>query len=268
MQSRSNPGLSPGGVTTERGPAVNDIFAPNQNVPAGDARTTVVRRFPAACVSVREARHFLLEHLRGDGNEDLASLALMLSELATNAVQHADTAFEVDITISPESQGRSVHVRVTDEAPGFPVPQTAPPDGLRGRGLCIVESLADSWGIEVQRGRTGKTVWFTSRLEPASALSPIGRPDQFGQDDEREVGITGGVSLDDRLALLEASLRAAPPGDPDTVSDFVIGAMAADQRSSDDIVVLPAQRAPTGAGGGAGSVGPHARTASEETVQL
>jgi serine/threonine-protein kinase RsbW len=57
-----------------------------------------------------------------------------------------------------------------------------------------------------------------------------------------------GVYLDDRLALLEASLRAAPSGDPDTVSDFVIHAMTADERSSDDVVVLAARRA----GGGAG----------------
>jgi hypothetical protein len=56
------------------------------------------------------------------------------------------------------------------------------------------------------------------------------------------------VYLDDRLALLEASLRAAPSGDPDTVSDFVIHAMTADERSSDDVVVLAARRA----GGGAG----------------
>jgi PAS domain S-box-containing protein len=51
-----------------------------------------------------------------------------------------------------------------------------------------------------------------------------------------------GVCMDDRLALLEASLRAAPTADPGTVSDFVIDAMTADERSTDDIVVLAARR--------------------------
>jgi serine phosphatase RsbU (regulator of sigma subunit) len=76
-----------------------------------------------------------------------------------------------------------------------------------------------------------------------------------------------GVFMDDRLALLEASLREAPTGDPDTVSDFVIDAMTADERSSDDIVVLAARRtgtARTGSGGGAGPADPHANRASED----
>jgi PAS domain S-box-containing protein len=195
MQNRSNPGLAPGGVTTEGGTAVNDALATRQDARTGDVGTTVARRFPAACASVGEARHFLLEQLRGDRDEDVQPLVLMLSELATNAVQHADTAFEVDISISPEVDGRSVHVRVTDEAPGFPVPQAPPADGLRGRGLRIVESLADAWGIEVQHGRTGKTVWFTSRLESASAPEPgVERVDRFVEDDEREVGIRVGAT--------------------------------------------------------------------------
>ena len=58
-----------------------------------------------------------------------------------------------------------------------------------------------------------------------------------------------GVFLDDRLALLEASLRAAPTMEPATRdSDFVIDAMTADERSSDDIVVLAARRTPAGRG--------------------
>ncbi len=200
MENRRTPGLAPGGTTTEGGPAVNDAFATAENARTGDATTSVVRRFPAACVSVRAARHFLLEHLRGNGDEDLDPLALMLSELATNAVEHADTAFEVGIAVTPEAQGRSVQVRVTDEAPGFPVPQQPAPDRPRGRGLRIVESLADAWGIEVQHGHPGKTVWFTSRLEPASpsdlAVDPVG---QFRWDDEHEVGLTVGATAHDAV---------------------------------------------------------------------
>ena len=51
-----------------------------------------------------------------------------------------------------------------------------------------------------------------------------------------------GSHLDERLALLESSLRSSPSIEPGRVADFVIDAMTADARSSDDIVVLTARR--------------------------
>ena len=51
-----------------------------------------------------------------------------------------------------------------------------------------------------------------------------------------------GSHLDERLALLESSLRASPSNEPGLVADFVIDAMTSDERSSDDIVVLSARR--------------------------
>jgi len=51
-----------------------------------------------------------------------------------------------------------------------------------------------------------------------------------------------GSHLDERLALLESSLRASPSSEPGPVADFVIDAMTSDARSSDDIVVLSTRR--------------------------
>ena len=51
-----------------------------------------------------------------------------------------------------------------------------------------------------------------------------------------------GSHLDERLAQLESSLRTSPSSEPGRVADFVIDAMTAGQRSSDDIVVLTARR--------------------------
>ncbi|MGA2931007.1 MAG: SpoIIE family protein phosphatase [Acidimicrobiales bacterium] len=48
--------------------------------------------------------------------------------------------------------------------------------------------------------------------------------------------------LDERLALLETSLRASPNNEPGPVADLIIDAMTAGDRSSDDIVVLTACR--------------------------
>jgi PAS domain S-box-containing protein len=174
MQSPTIPGYETGAATQGGGPA--------------DGTATATRRFPASGLSVRRARQFLLEQLGADCHEGSDLLALMLSELATNSVQHADTEFDVEIAVTEEVGGRWVRVSVSDEAPGFPTPQEPAPDAPHGRGLRIVESLADAWGIEVRRDRPGKTVWFTSWLASgggagsASASLPGREPGQSGRE--------------------------------------------------------------------------------------
>ena len=98
----------------------------------------------------------------------------MLSELATNAVQHAATEFEVSVHVAPDC-GR-VRVEVSDGAPGYPTPQDPVPDAPDGRGLHIVRALADAWGIEMRRDRPGKTVWFSVAL--AAPECPCRRSDR------------------------------------------------------------------------------------------
>ncbi|MGO8826721.1 MAG: ATP-binding protein [Acidimicrobiales bacterium] len=131
----------------------------------GAGSTSVSRRFPAATTSVGQARRFLIEQLPEGSDEGADALVLMLSELATNAVQHAATEFEVSVHIAVDAS--SVRVEVSDDAGGYPTPQDPVGDAPHGRGLHIVRTLADAWGIEMHRGREGKTVWFSSAL-PAS----------------------------------------------------------------------------------------------------
>ena len=107
--------------------------------PAADTRTAetltavATRQFPATATSVGQARRFLLGQLPPAATgEDADALVLMLSELATNAVQHAATEFEVAVDVVPDC-GR-VRVEVSDGAVGFPtLPQQAP-DAPHGRG--------------------------------------------------------------------------------------------------------------------------------------
>ena len=125
--------------------------------------THASRRFAAVAPSVSEARRFLLSLLpdgceSAEAAEAADSAALILSELATNAVQHAGTDFEVAVDIAPD--GRRLRVAVSDSAATFPAPQDADTEACDGRGLHIVRELADAWGIGVRRGRLGKTVWF------------------------------------------------------------------------------------------------------------
>jgi PAS domain S-box-containing protein len=157
--------------------------------PEGAAKTET-RLFPATAASVSRARRFLLQHVAASSGEGPDLLALMLSELATNAVQHAATEFEVAITVGATTDGadgaRWVRVAVSDEAPGYPAPEEPAADAPHGRGLRIVESLADAWGIEVQRGRPGKTVWFASRV------SGFELPDAF-RDEQTNVAAALGT---------------------------------------------------------------------------
>ncbi|WP_433373092.1 SpoIIE family protein phosphatase [Actinoplanes sp. CA-142083] len=126
------------------------------------------RRTPAA------ARALVRSVLEEAGLDALLNEALLLTtELSTNAVVHANT--ELDIEVSADQTGLTV--TVTDFAPG-PVEQLAvgPRNesvdigevAERGRGLLLVDHFASRWGT-VHEG-TGKGVWF--RLELRSSPEP------------------------------------------------------------------------------------------------
>jgi PAS domain S-box-containing protein len=192
MKSPTIPGHEPGAATHEDGPA-------------GVAVTTAVRRFPGTGLSVGRARRFLLDQLPGGCRDGGDLLALMLSELATNSVQHADTDFEVSVAVTEQAGGRWVRVSVNDEAPGFPAPQEPPPDAPHGRGLRIVETLADAWGVEVRRGRPGKTVWFTSYLGPAGSSGSVSGPKESAEPGEqvgRPVRVATAAAADAAAAVV------------------------------------------------------------------
>jgi anti-sigma regulatory factor (Ser/Thr protein kinase) len=92
--------------------------------------------------------------------ELVADLELMVSELATNSVRHAMSGFEVRV-VEEEEQ---VCVAVTDHGDGTPVPRHPTAADPTGRGLLIVERLAERWAIEVPPD--GKTVRVCRSLAP------------------------------------------------------------------------------------------------------
>jgi anti-sigma regulatory factor (Ser/Thr protein kinase) len=82
---------------------------------------------------------------------------LLVSELVTNSVQHAQVAAEDSIVLSVSFSDRTVRVEVRDDGPGFEPPTSPPPeDADAGWGLFLVEQLADGWGV----GDDHKSVWF------------------------------------------------------------------------------------------------------------
>jgi hypothetical protein len=55
---------------------------------------------------------------------------------------------------------------VTDRGPGFTRPVfDGPPSGTGGRGLCLVDALADRWGAGPTPGHDGWLVWFELDVE-------------------------------------------------------------------------------------------------------
>jgi anti-sigma regulatory factor (Ser/Thr protein kinase) len=85
--------------------------------------------------------------------EIVEAVELMTSELSANCVRHARTGFELAVT--PQDP---IRVEIRDSGPGQPRMSHRPRD-TGGRGLRIVDSMADEWGIIPVEG--GKVVWFT-----------------------------------------------------------------------------------------------------------
>jgi anti-sigma regulatory factor (Ser/Thr protein kinase) len=102
-----------------------------------------------------DVRRLVGEALAGWAGNDLREIALLVaSELATNAVRHASTPFEVAV----ERNGGGVVLRVRDGSSVVPVVQEVDHDTHGGRGVGLVAVLADTWGV-VPDERGGKVVW-------------------------------------------------------------------------------------------------------------
>ncbi|MEV5977459.1 ATP-binding protein [Streptomyces sp. NPDC052114] len=106
-----------------------------------------------AVSEVRKALRELLRHWGKPGRSDIAEL--LTSELVTNALVHTDRDAIVTATVGP----RGLRVEVRDFVGRRPKPRVPnADDGTHGRGLVLVQSLADAWGVRAHG--VGKVVWF------------------------------------------------------------------------------------------------------------
>jgi hypothetical protein len=125
--------------------------APDSHGEPGQAAWT----FPATLESTRAARHVLTSALPEARSPSLADdAALVVSELATNAVLHARSEFTVRLTASEDVIRISVHDTMPLPA-GAEVGTALPAAPLHGLGA--VAALAVRWGAEPADG--GKDVW-------------------------------------------------------------------------------------------------------------
>ncbi|CAL9393328.1 hypothetical protein SUDANB145_01311 [Streptomyces sp. enrichment culture] len=113
--------------------------------------------------AVPEARRALRELLRRWGRPDRSEVALLLAgELVTNALVHTDRDAVLTATVGP----RVLRVEVRDFVSRWPRPRAVDAgDSTSGRGLLLVQSLADAWGVRAHA--VGKSVWFELDAGPA-----------------------------------------------------------------------------------------------------
>lgn len=138
-----------------------------RDVEVADPSEVCMRTFPSVAVSVADARRFAVQALADLPADVVEDVRLMVSELASNAIEHAMTSFHVVIHRSR----REIRVEVTDSGGGTPAMRPTGPDALKGRGLQIVNMVSTRWGVE-QASDAAKTVWFIRELAPSAGPTP------------------------------------------------------------------------------------------------
>lgn len=126
--------------------------------------------YPARAESVAHARSDVTQELVARGLGVLCVVTeIIVSELVTNAVQHASGLVHVRLSHTPTA----VLCQVTDSSQTPPQLRQADPLDESGRGLHMVSQIADRWGWEGHPW--GKTVWAEQALPADGRSSPYGQ---------------------------------------------------------------------------------------------
>jgi anti-sigma regulatory factor (Ser/Thr protein kinase) len=131
---------------------------------------TVETQLPSSTSSPQLARAFLrsaLETWNLDGFGEITEL--LVTELVANVVTHVGTPMTLRVAHSPST----MRVEIDDASSEVPVVRHPDAADEHGRGVLLVDQLADAWGVEPRVD--GKTVWF--ELDVSTATREVhGRP--------------------------------------------------------------------------------------------
>ena len=160
-------GLQATATQLTRGPAT--LVSP---VPADGRHVRSVRlaALPSAVPWARRVLRHMLHEWRLESMTEPA--ALLVSELVTNAVEASAGRVGGDhgklpvIGLTIRLTAASLALEVWDASPLRPVPQKVDIAVDHGRGLLLIDALADSWGHRAADG--GKIVWCELAVPPAS----------------------------------------------------------------------------------------------------
>lgn len=136
-----------------------------RRAPGRRSAMTIAQAEPERIASARQQLRELL-HDWADA-EQVDSAELMVSEMATNVLVHTDGDALLVAEVSGERGERRLRVEVADTSDELPHKRRPGEMASSGRGLVLMEMLADAWGVD-PRGE-GKSIWFElyESAEPA-----------------------------------------------------------------------------------------------------
>ncbi|MEU9445866.1 SpoIIE family protein phosphatase [Streptomyces sp. NPDC048304] len=118
---------------------------------------------PGDSEALTQARHLIRAAVRSWGYRDRADeIELVADELITNALMHTEGSAIVTLRALDSGQ-RKLRIEVEDSSSALPRRREPGEDGVSGRGLLLVDMLADGWGVEARGG--GKAVWCEFRRD-------------------------------------------------------------------------------------------------------
>lgn len=140
------------------------------------AHTELVQQLPARGEALAGARG-MVEALDGLSRPARDDIALLVTELVGNSLRHAGLGPDQAIQVRIARQRGSVRVEVTDPGPGFsPVRDRPGRRQTSGRGIYLVEQVADRWGVD----RNGETcVWFELWIDDSRTRHRLRAPDHL-----------------------------------------------------------------------------------------
>lgn len=149
-------------ATVRRTPAVEDELALKALELYGDPAEGEVRlaSFAESAAVARRITYAVVRRQWGLPAATAEDAVLLVSELVGNAVCHTGaSAFGLKML---RRRGR-IRVEVRDPSRGLPCLLPVQPLDTSGRGLFLVDTLADRWGVDLLP--RGKNTWFEMRVE-------------------------------------------------------------------------------------------------------
>ncbi|GAA5057075.1 ATP-binding protein [Streptomyces similanensis] len=149
------------------------VSVARQNRIGNTDATTLITDLPYGPKAAETAREAVVVALHGAEADLLEDARLITSELATNAFASGSPPLVlcVDRT-APTTGGLKVEITVTDGGCSHSLPFSPPAseeEAESGRGLVIVEALADDWSLAT--GTHGTRVWCRLTRQPSPSTA-------------------------------------------------------------------------------------------------
>ncbi|MFF4092517.1 SpoIIE family protein phosphatase [Streptomyces sp. NPDC001834] len=140
---------------------------PSRETTTRRAALTIAQAEPEQISTARQQLRELLHDWADPEQVDAA--VLMVSEMTTNVLVHTDGDALLIVRATGEPGERRLRVEVADGSDELPHKRSPGELASSGRGLVLLEMLADAWGVDPQGG--GKLIWF-ELYEPDAGPGP------------------------------------------------------------------------------------------------